>query len=146
MNWKSYTVGFLINQTGSKVMLIKKAKPEWQRGLFNGIGGFIEQGETPHEAMIREFLEETGIEITDWIEFCTGYITQHQGSCICHYFIALAECSFTPRQDAVEQAEWIDIASIRQYPIVPNILWLIAMGTIKLVKPAWEEHATFITH
>lgn len=45
-----------------EVLLIKKNKPAWQAGLFNLPGGSVEDGETPHEAALRELREETGIE------------------------------------------------------------------------------------
>lgn len=45
------------------VALIKKNRPEWQAGLRNGIGGKIEPGEEPENAMEREFFEETGVRI-----------------------------------------------------------------------------------
>ena len=35
---------------------------EWQAGLLNGIGGKIEDGEAPIEALVREFAEETGVQ------------------------------------------------------------------------------------
>ena len=37
-------------------------KPDWQSGLVNGLGGSIESGETIHEAMVREFREECGVD------------------------------------------------------------------------------------
>lgn len=42
-------------------MLIEKTKPDWQNGLVNGLGGSIEDGESIHEAMVREFKEECGV-------------------------------------------------------------------------------------
>ncbi len=55
-----YVVGFPLNEKGDTTILIKKNRPEWQKGYWNGIGGHIEEGETPSEAMSREFLEEAG--------------------------------------------------------------------------------------
>lgn len=42
--------------------LIQKKRPDWQAGFLNGIGGKIESGESPLEAMVREFKEETGVD------------------------------------------------------------------------------------
>jgi 8-oxo-dGTP pyrophosphatase MutT (NUDIX family) len=44
-----------------EVLLIVKAKPDWQRGLMNLPGGKIEPGETPIQAANRELLEETNL-------------------------------------------------------------------------------------
>lgn len=72
-----YVVGFLFSnpedQYGDRrVALIRKAKPEWQKGRFNGIGGKIEEGESPAEAMAREFREETGVDDSiPWEEYAS---------------------------------------------------------------------------
>jgi 8-oxo-dGTP diphosphatase len=54
-----YVVGFQFNNAGDRVALIKKGRPEWQAGLWNGIGGGVERGESAEQAMEREFQEET---------------------------------------------------------------------------------------
>jgi len=47
------------------VALIKKSKPDWQAGRWNGIGGKVEPTDASDAAaMAREFEEETGV----WIE------------------------------------------------------------------------------
>jgi 8-oxo-dGTP diphosphatase len=52
------------------VLLIEKIKPAWQSGLLNAVGGKIEPGESPEEAMIREFSEETGgFAVESWDNF-----------------------------------------------------------------------------
>jgi len=58
---KQYVTGFMYSQDKKRVVLIEKINPEWQRGLLNGVGGKIEENETPEVAMSREFKEETGI-------------------------------------------------------------------------------------
>lgn len=55
-----YVVTFLFNHDYTKVWLIEKQKPEWQKGRLNGIGGKIENGETPVDAAFRELQEEAG--------------------------------------------------------------------------------------
>lgn len=66
-----YVCGFAFSADTLEVMLIEKQKPEWQRGQWNGVGGKIEPGETPYEAMAREFQEETGLAVpaTHWEPF-----------------------------------------------------------------------------
>lgn len=66
-----YVVGFLFNTRRDAVVLIEKNKPDWQKGLINGVGGKVESDEQPFEAMRREFREEAGLDIEDWIHFAT---------------------------------------------------------------------------
>lgn len=73
---KSYVVGFLFDGRGN-VALIRKNRPDWQKGRLNGIGGHIEPGETPEEAIVREFREEAGATVT-WRQFCRVYGDDYQ--------------------------------------------------------------------
>ena len=43
-----YVVGFAFNKEKTKVLLIKKTKPDWQAGQLNGIGGKIESYDKTH--------------------------------------------------------------------------------------------------
>jgi 8-oxo-dGTP diphosphatase len=58
---KKYVVSFILTPDFKYVWLIKKKTPEWQKDCLNGIGGKIELGETPKEAIIRELQEESGL-------------------------------------------------------------------------------------
>ena len=61
---QEYVVGFLFDEDARRyhktghgnVVLIEKNRPAWQAGRLNGVGGHIEIGETPDEAISREFL------------------------------------------------------------------------------------------
>lgn len=61
-----YVVGLVFNEDYTRVALLRKQKPEWQKGKLNGIGGKIEEGESPGEAMQREGEEEVGLTEWDW--------------------------------------------------------------------------------
>ena len=56
-----YTVGYLFNDEGTEVALIKKTHPAAQAGLYNGIGGLVKPFEEGQRCMVREFAEETGL-------------------------------------------------------------------------------------
>lgn len=58
-----YVAGFVFNPGRSHALLIRKARPSWQAGLWNAIGGHIEPGEFAFVAMIRECREECGLQI-----------------------------------------------------------------------------------
>lgn len=53
--------GVLFAFSGEHVLLIRKAKPAWQAGYINGIGGKREGEESVLTMLTREFREETGL-------------------------------------------------------------------------------------
>jgi len=66
-----YSVGFLFDTEFKRVALIKKERPNWQKGYLNGVGGKIEEGETALDCIIRETEEEFGILVENWNQFVT---------------------------------------------------------------------------
>lgn len=58
----SLVLCFLLN--GADVLMIHRNFPPNQ-GLWNGVGGHIELGESPRQAVIREVFEETGYRLSD---------------------------------------------------------------------------------
>ena len=65
-----YTLCFLTHQ--GSILMLKRNRPPNQ-GLWNGVGGHIEVGETPNQCILREIKEETGIQITS-VKY-TGILT-----------------------------------------------------------------------
>ncbi len=57
---KNYVVIMLFNKQGNKILLVKRNKKPYPN-CWNGIGGKIEENETPIEAAKRECKEETNI-------------------------------------------------------------------------------------
>jgi 8-oxo-dGTP diphosphatase len=68
----SYTLGFI--KRNDEILLINREKNPW-KGCWNGLGGKIEQDETPKESMIREIEEETGIQLDPLTVIYKGYLT-----------------------------------------------------------------------
>lgn len=51
-----------------EILLLKKNNPDWQKGLYNWIGGKVELNTTPLETIIKKCQEELGVNISNWIE------------------------------------------------------------------------------
>lgn len=51
-----------------EILLLKKNNPDWQKGLYNGIGGKVELNTTLLETIIKKCQEELGVNISNWIE------------------------------------------------------------------------------
>lgn len=54
-----YVVGFAFDHPGEHGLFVEKTHPSWQRGRMNGLGGKVDSGERPNDAMARKFREET---------------------------------------------------------------------------------------
>jgi 8-oxo-dGTP diphosphatase len=129
----NYVVGFLINNYS--VALILKTHPDWQKGRLNGIGGSIKRGESPYQAMMREFNEEAGIVITDWHEFCLLKGNGYQVHC----FSSKRSDSVTIKTMTDEMVSWYPINDLPNN-IIPNLTWLIPMANYKYELKAEVIH------
>jgi len=129
-----FVVGFYFDMFQKKpsVLLIKKKRPQWQAGLYNGIGGHIEEGETPLQAMIREFKEETDVHEENWIH----KITINSPKWILHVFAVIQGDSKKPKTMTDEELRFVPVQELYSMPLVYNITWLVPiMLDATIVKP-----------
>ncbi len=117
-----YVAGFLFDL--DRVALVVKNRPKWQAGKMNGIGGHIEDGETPAQAMSREFVEETGHpDPISWIPFAV--LSGEQFAV--HFFYAYGDSSkVTTMTD--EEIVVVPVEEINEANAIPNLTWLIPMA------------------
>ncbi len=89
----AYVVGFAFDDD-ENVALVRKKRPEWQKGYLNGVGGKIEEGESSRAAMVREFEEETGLGVPEheWEQFVAmqGNSEQESGEWSVAFFVLSA--------------------------------------------------------
>lgn len=57
-----YTICFI--KRGHEILMLNRESAQWM-GMWNGVGGKLEMGETPLACILREVKEETGILLTD---------------------------------------------------------------------------------
>jgi 8-oxo-dGTP diphosphatase len=120
---KKYVVGFLFTLDCKKVVLIKKNKPEWQKGYLNGIGGKVEEGETSLKAIQREFHEEAGVFIKVWKKFLVLNTT----NCKVYFFYARAEIAGEVMSKTDEKVQLYRVSKLNKLKTIPNLQWLIPM-------------------
>jgi 8-oxo-dGTP diphosphatase len=67
----------------SKVVTMTKEKPAFLAGKETPVGGEQEEGETPEQAVIREFEEETGVSTIegDWTLYATSTTNDSEMHC-----------------------------------------------------------------
>ncbi len=139
---QSFVVGFKFSANASMVALIKKIKPKWQKNRYNGIGGKIEEGETPVMAMRREFKEEAGLDIPedDWRLFFTLQSGKTAEDGLIYFFET--RNGKTPYTCTAEQVESFAVENILGLPqcfdptlgglqMIPNLRWLLPMALDK---------------
>ena len=124
---KNYVVGFLFTEDRQRVVLVEKLKPDWQKGQFNGVGGKIEEGEEPEDAMAREFAEEAGVGVLpdEWDHF----LTLHNDWFACHFYRAFSELAHHTRTVETETIVCVNVQlALAGLPVLPNLRWLIPMA------------------
>jgi 8-oxo-dGTP diphosphatase len=123
---RDYVLGFYLSEDDKKVVLIRKAKPTWQAGLLNGVGGKIELLDSlPVNAMVREFKEETGVDTTEdtWYQFLK--LEGSFGTMFC--FIGWGDVTQCKTME-IEPIEIVNIDDLQTLVTVPNLKWMLPMA------------------
>lgn len=124
-----YVVGYAFE--GERCLLVKKSKPEWQKGLLNGVGGKIDENEAPISAMVREFKEETTIDtrLMDWKNYCT---IKNDFFEIFYFRIDLnlgvIDGAVNPEDKGEELIIIESNSNLFRYRLVPNVSWTMLMA------------------
>ena len=102
---------------GERALLGRQAA--WPAGRYSTIAGFVEPGESLEDAVTREVLEETGIEV-DAIEYHSSQPWPFPSSLMLGFTAHAASSQIHLRDQELEDAQWFtraDVAAGR--PIVP---------------------------
>ena len=126
----AYTLGFIFNQAFSRVLLVHKLRPDWQKGRLNGIGGKIEPEEQSLACMVREAREEAGLQTAaeEWI--CVGEIKSD--SYRVDVYARIHKGEFLDASTITdEEIEWFDVNELPDI-VLPNLPWLIPLAIDKI--------------
>lgn len=127
---KQYVLGLAFSRKGDKIVFVEKQKPEWQKGMYNGVGGKIEaEDASPIDAMVREFQEETGTitEQTMWKHFSTMEGTGFVVFCFVMFSNVIYQCETMEE----EKIEMFDVDKIPLDKVINNIPALIELARLK---------------
>lgn len=126
---KKYVLGFAFDLTQSKVLLIKKQSPQWQKNLFNGIGGKIEKtDDSIQAAMCREFKEECGIDTSteQWNHYCVLHGEDFVVDCFYSFSIDINKAK-TLTNEEVFNLDINDLFLNQFNQCISNLKWLIPL-------------------
>ena len=108
--------GVVINMEGK--WLVVKKKYSGLKGVWSLPAGFVQVGETADEAVVREVLEETGIqcEVSGLIGFRTGVIREEISDNMAIFYCTLAteEQSIHIQELELSDACWLSVEEIVQ--------------------------------
>jgi 8-oxo-dGTP diphosphatase len=123
---------------GDRVVLVKRGHPPLQ-GQWNLPGGVVELGETLEEAVVREVMEETGldVEVGPVVEVLDRMERSADGRIEYHYVIIDYCCR--PRSDRLERgsdaddARWVSVGDLPRYQLTEKATAVIRK-TIELLR------------
>jgi 8-oxo-dGTP pyrophosphatase MutT (NUDIX family) len=133
-------VGFMFDDKFNGVLLIRKARPEWHKGLLNGVGGHCEDQDSGTDAtMRREFKEETGIDtdLGTW-----KYVATLRGKSGWRVWVLATVASHDILFQAVENTrdrdENVEIILMDEFldhlDMVGNVRWLVPLAIDRLTN------------
>jgi 8-oxo-dGTP pyrophosphatase MutT (NUDIX family) len=121
----NYVLINAVSLNGSKIVLIEKKKPEWQAGFLNLVGGRIEEGEDPQAAAIREFTEETGLQLDEIIY--GGVIVAEDCSVYC-FDALINDEQLKPRAEETEKVDWYTWEDVKKSDkLIPNLRLIVPL-------------------
>jgi len=127
-----YVLGFMFSEDRRQVALIRRDRPEWQKGKFNASGGKVEPGETPLDATVREFSEETGYqtESSGWSPFARiEGKGENKEPYEVYCFVTVGDLRNIRRtEDEVPWIVEVDKVSLQRSEMVGNLPWLVHMA------------------
>jgi NAD+ diphosphatase len=118
---------------GDRVLLGRQ--PTWPRARYSALAGFVEAGESLEEAVAREVLEESGIEVRD-----TRYVSSQPwpfpSSLMLGFTARYAGGEPAARDGELEDVRWFTRAEVAQAAALDaSNTWEAASGATLLLPP-----------
>ena len=106
-------------EKGNQYLMLHRVKKEHDinKDKWIGIGGHLEEGESPEECLMRETREETGLELTDYS--LRGVITFVTDSYPTEYMFLYTAAGFSGTMISCDEGdlEWVPIKDVEKLPI-----------------------------
>ncbi len=133
-------VGAII-MSGDKILLVRRANPPMQ-GEWSLPGGLVETGETTQEAVVREVVEETGLQVepVKLAEVFERILRDPQGRVEYHFVLLDYLCHVTSGDahaaSDVTDVRWAKLDELATLAVAPETCEVISKAFL------WSEETT----
>jgi ADP-ribose pyrophosphatase len=113
---RDYVNALVLNESG-QIMILKGYKHGHGRSSWQVLGGYLEPGEDPEQAVQRELLEETGYQSDQWQHLGSFTIDANRHVGTGHFFLARdARRVAAPDHADLEQfaIDWVNVEVLQQ--------------------------------
>jgi len=131
-------IGAVIIQNGK--ILLEKRKSEPGKGKWSIPGGLVELGESVSQTVVREVVEETGLEVCEpkLIDVVDNVVRDKNGEVKYHfvivdYFVKLKGGNMKASSDA-EELQWVPLSEVEKYDLTKTFRAFIQRNRQKLEK------------
>ncbi len=143
---RRYVIGYPVRN--GKVLLIHK-KRGLGEGLYNGVGGKVEDGEGPEKAIVREAEEEIGIKVKRFRRVAKIFFYDNYGTSMEVDVFLIEEWEGEPVESDEARPEWFPIDCLpydRMWEDDRVWLWKVLRGEKLTAKfwfnDIWGKHET----
>ena len=119
-HWMMVAASGVVYENG-KLLVVRDLQ-----GFWAGVGGWIDAGESPEEAIMREMREELGVEATvtrHFRPFIAWHVAEHDHPISFLLFphrLKLASTDFTPDPGEVSDVAWVTPAEHAKLDMLPH--------------------------
>jgi len=129
---RDFAMAVAITREG-RVVLERSYKHGPRRVALSLPAGYVEKGEVPADAALRELREETGYTSNDWRALGSFTVDGNYGLCTQHIFLARnAECTSEPGGAGHDDLEEIEVLTLR----LDDAIAALARGEIAQLSTA----------
>ncbi|MHA6604413.1 8-oxo-dGTP diphosphatase MutT [Photobacterium damselae] len=107
--------GIILNPTGDKIFITRRAANAHQGGFWEFAGGKVEANETAEQAVIRELQEEVGITATH-IEPFIALEHDYPDKALTFDFFVIRQFSGEAFGKEGQSGQWVAISELKDYP------------------------------
>ena len=115
--------GGVVFDAEGRLLLVRRGR-EPLRGMWSVPGGHVEPGEEPHETVVREVFEETGLRVR--VARLAGVVERTAASgevFVIHDFVCdLVEGDLPLAGDDADDVRYVPVDELDGFPLVPGLL------------------------